>query len=675
MKKLLHYLPFHFLICIIIGIILQFYTNIWHYDFIYLVIFMFLFAGILFLIKRNIASKIYYTLTIQLFFVFIGISTTFIDNPVNYDNYYNNYVTDNSSIIIKIHKVLKSGYYADKYIANVIQVATKKTVGIILVNIERDSISKPLTVDDVIFTASKPEKITTASNPYQFDYSNYLQKKKVYQQVFIKHNTYKKLPNNNTSIYGLSEQFRNYIYASLKENNFAKDELSIINALLLGQRKDISKTLIESYTNAGAIHILAISGLHIGILLLALSRLLSPLERLKNGLLIKTLLLIILLWTFAFIAGLSASVVRAVTMFTFVATGDSFRRKKIIEYSLVSSMLFLLLIKPLFLFDVGFQLSYMAIFGIIWVQPVFLKLWKPKLWLLSKFWILITISIAAQVGILPLSLYYFHQFPGLFIISNILIVPVLGSILVGGILTIFFALLKIPFQILFDFYGWIISLMNKVIHLVARQEQFLLQEISMSFSQMILWYVVIIFTYLLIINKKFKHFVLLFISIIMLQVVFIFEKNKLKTTQELIVFHKSRKSMIGIRKGTKFQVFHSLKSSKITTETSIRSYRIHQSIKSNFSNKIPNIMSFHTDTILIVDSLAIYDITIQNAIVILQNSPKINISRLLEKLNPKQIIADGSNYKSDVKHWKNICLQQKTPFYDTRKNGAFRIKK
>ena len=675
MKKLLQYLPFHFLICVITGILLQFYTDIWCYNFMYLSLFLLIFTVALLLLKKNTENKFYYTVITLLFFIFLGISTTFINNPTNYDAYYKHHITKNSSIIIKIHKVLKPGYYAHKYIANVLQVDTKKTIGTILVNLKKDSISKPLTVDDLVFTASKLKNLTTAFNPYQFDYSTYLAKKNVYQQVFIQPNTYRKLAKNSSSIYGMSEKFRNYIQASLKKHNFTKDELSVINALLLGQRNNISKDLIQSYTNAGAIHILAISGLHIGILLLMLSRLLNPLERLKNGLLIKTFLLIILLWMFAFIAGLSASVVRAVTMFTFIAIGDSFKRKKVVEYSLVSSMLFLVLIKPLFLFDVGFQLSYMAIFGIIWVQPLCYKLWRPKLWILHKFWTLLTVSIAAQVGILPISLYYFHQFPGLFIISNLFIIPFLGSILMGGILIIFVAILKIPFQILFDFYGFIISLMNKIVDWVAKQEQFLLQEISMSFLQMIVWYVVIIFAYRLIVNKKITQIIFLLTSIIILQATFIFEKKKRQTTQELIVFHKSRKNIIGIRHGNKFEVLHSLKPSEIITERSIQSYRIHENIKSDFSNKTPDIISFHTDTILIIDSLAVYDIAVQNAIVILQNSPKINISRLIKKLNPKQIIADGSNYKSYVQHWRNVCKQEKTPFYDTKKNGAFIIKK
>ena len=163
--------------------------------------------------------------------------------------------------------------------------------------------------------------------------------------------------------------------------------------------------------------------MHVGIILLILSWFLKPLERLRFGKTAKTIFIIIFLWCFAFIAGLSASVVRAVTMFTFLAVGLYFGKKRVVAYSLISSLFFLLIVKPMFLFDVGFQLSYLAVFGIIWVQPKLYQVWKPKNKVLDTIWQLFTVSIAAQVGILPLSLFYFHQFPVLFFVSNLVIIP------------------------------------------------------------------------------------------------------------------------------------------------------------------------------------------------------------------------------------------------------------
>ena len=371
----------------------------------------------------------------------IGISAVYFNNDVHYKNYYQNYVGENSTVILKVDKVLKAGLFNDKYTVSIVQVDGVITKGKVLLNITKDSLVKPLSVDELLYVKPSFQELNAPLNPHQFNYKNYLVKQGIHQQLFLGNEQFKRIGFQGFSLQGISAKFRNLVQESLKKHHFKPDELAVINALLLGQRQDISKQLIADYSSAGAIHILAVSGLHVGIILLILNWLFKPLERLNKGRFIKTVLVVLFLWMFAFVAGLSASVVRAVTMFTFLAIGLSFRRKNIIEFSLIASMFFLLIVKPMFLFDVGFQLSYLAVFGIVWVQPLLYKLWNPKLKIVDKFWQLLTVSFAAQAGILPLSLYYFHQFPGLFWMSNLIIIPFLGAILIGGIVIIFLSLI------------------------------------------------------------------------------------------------------------------------------------------------------------------------------------------------------------------------------------------
>ncbi|WP_244210956.1 ComEC/Rec2 family competence protein [Tenacibaculum singaporense] len=503
MKKMLEYPPFHFLVCLIVGITLQFYTQIWHFNLLYLGVSLLIFLTVLYFLKRFQKRKVFSIVSLLLF-VSIGISATYIHNPKNYKNYYEHRLTENSASILIIQKVLKSGNYYTKYVAKVSQVDSSKTNGYVLLNIQKEATQTSLTVGNKIFTKTPFKKLIPPLNPHQFNYKQYLAKQYIYHQVFIDDHQFKKLENSKLSLISLSAHIRERIQVSLKQYDFSNDEFAVINALLLGQRQEISKGLLESYTNAGAIHILAISGLHIGILLLLLSYVFKPLEKLPKGMIIKTASIVLFLWSFAFIAGLSASVIRAVTMFTFIAIGQSFKRKKIIEYSLISSMFFLLLIKPMFLFDVGFQLSYLAVFGIIWVQPLLYNLWRPKLWLLDKGWSLFTVSIAAQAGILPISLYYFHQFPGLFMLSNLIIIPFLGSILLFGVIIILLATLNILPQFIANIYGIIISMMNYFVNWVAHQEDFLFKEISMSLWEMLAWYIFIVFSYKVCVQKTSK---------------------------------------------------------------------------------------------------------------------------------------------------------------------------
>ena len=274
-----------------------------------------------------------------------------------------------------------------------------------------------------------------------------------------------------------------------------------MNALLLGQRQDISDELTANYSKAGAVHILAISGLHVGIILVLLSFVLKPLERVKRGKLIKLVLIISFLWFFAVLAGMSASVTRAVTMFSALALGQFFNKKNAVEQSLVFSMFIIVLWKPIFLFDIGFQLSYLAVFGIIWIQPLVYNAWTPKLYIAAKGWQLFTVSLAAQIGVLPLSLFYFHQFPGLFFVSNLLIIPFLGVILGIGIIVVVLSYYSVLPAFMVTIYGGVISVLNKTVVFIARQETFLFSDISFSAIKMFFLYLLIIAYFQFILKK------------------------------------------------------------------------------------------------------------------------------------------------------------------------------
>jgi competence protein ComEC len=414
--------------------------------------------------------------------------------------------------------------------------------------------------------------------------------------------------------------------------------------------------------------------LHVGIILLILSFLFKPIEKIKNGTYLKAFCIVLLLWMFAFIAGLSASVVRAVTMFTFLAIGQSLQRKKVVEFSLISSMLFLLIVKPMFLFDVGFQLSYLAVFGIIWVQPKLVALYNPRFLIDKKVWQLITVSIAAQVGILPLSIYYFQQFPGLFVLSNLVIIPFLGAILIGGILVICMSLLNVLPTFLALMYGYVISLMNDFVSWVGAQEQFLFQEISISFAMMLGCYLLIFSGTLYLIKRTPRKCMYFLIVVLLIQSLYFFEQTKAIEKEAFIVFHKSRFSIIGKRKGLKIKIQQHIDTLKPGKINMIKSYVTAEYIQYIENVNFKNFIQFKEKNILIVDSLGVYQLNkLAHPIVILQYSPKINLERLIHRLKPSLIIADGSNYKSYASNWEDISIKYKVPFHNTRKKGAFKL--
>ncbi|MGY0406866.1 MAG: ComEC/Rec2 family competence protein [Polaribacter sp.] len=672
MKRIFKYLPLHFIVLFVFGILLQFYFKIWSFS-CYALFFLFVF---LLPFLKLIQNRILITFLAGILLVLSGVSTVFINDARNYKSYYSNFLQENSKVVFKIEKVLKPTVYYQKYEAKVVQIDKNNTIGKILLNIQKNTLENRLQIDDNILAETTFKELKPPLNPNQFNYKMYLDKKGIYQQVFLKKNQFLKVKHSKTSLIGLSEKFRNYIQKSLQKYHFKKDELAVINALLLGQRQDISKELVSEYSKAGAIHILAVSGLHVGVILLILSFLFKPLERVKKGKFLKAIILVLFLWIFAFIAGLSASVVRAVTMFTFLAVGQAFQRKNNIEFSLFTSMFFLLMIKPMFLFDVGFQLSYLAVFGIISIQPKLVAIWHPKPKIINFFWQLFTVSVAAQVGILPLSIYYFQQFPGLFLVSNFVIIPCLIYILIGGILVITFALLHLLPQFVAATYGTVISWMNSFVGWVAHQETFLFREISISFLLMLAWYIFLFFGVQFLLHKKPKKLVYFLLSVLLVQSIFLYEKNQQQEQKEFIVFNKSRFSVIGERIGDKLYLQPNIDTVTPQENYALKSYRISADISTIEKIDFKNLVQFKENTILLVDSLGIYKINgLEKPIVVLQYSPKINLERLIRTLHPSTIIADASNYTSDVNRWQEVCKKQKNPFCYTAQNGAFIIRK
>ena len=670
MKKLLGYLPFHFLLFLIAGICCQFYTGFWSFGivgFFYILIFLFI-LGCLF------RDRLLFVFISWLSFFFIGILLIYGGDATKSNNYFEKHLNNTSKAILAIDKVLKPGNYHYKYMAEVLQIDHQKTTGSVLINIEKDSIASFFKIGDRILIKNKFIAIKESLNPHQFNYKNYLVKQGIHQQVYTTKQELLLLDQTSTSFLGFIAAFRLKIQQSLQQYDFSEDELAIMNALLLGQRQDISKELTANYSKAGAIHILAVSGLHVGIILWMLSFVLKPLERYKKGKVIKLVLVLLFLWFFAVLAGMSASVTRAVTMFSAIAIGQFYNKRNAVEHSLIFSMFILLLLKPLFLFDVGFQLSYLAVFGIIWVQPVFYQLWKPKYYIIVKGWQLITVSTAAQLGVLPISLFYFHQFPGLFFLSNLLIIPFLGVILGTGIIFLGLSYLTILPILLVDIYGGIISILNRLVAFIARQEAFLFSDISFSFIKMFFSYLVIIACFQFFLKRNAKRCLFFLSSVVVFQSVFFYEKYHIEKNNEFIVFHKSRNSIVGIRTGSFLEVYNDM-DSLVTKQNLLKNYKVGENIQYQNYQKLPNILQLNKKIVLFIDTAGVYNLTdLQQPILVLRQSPKINLERLINRLQPTIIIADGSNYKSYVRRWKATCLKLQIPFWSTDEQGAY-IKK
>ncbi len=677
--KLLNFTIIKLSVCLIIGILIGYFYNIPTNSLLPILgVLLLIFTISYFVAKNQFIKTIWFGIIAYIIIICIGILNVSIHNPINNSTHYsnvNNQKNDSTKIItLRIREVLKSSIYDDKYIVDLVKINNLKVSGKSILNIKKDSLNNSLKVDDVFIIKTSLKEVNPPLNPGQFNYKKYLENQYVYHQLFGTKDMLFPLKTSHQTVFGIANKIREHINFKLKKYSFNPDELAIINAILLGQRQNISEDVYTNYRNAGAIHILAISGLHIGIILIMLSSIFKPLERLRYGIYIKTILIVLILWSFAIIAGLSASVTRAVSMFSIVAVGMHLKRPTNIYNTLAISIFLLLLFKPLFLFDVGFQLSYLAVFGIVSLNPTLDKVWKPKYWLFKTLWQTLTVTLSAQIGILPISLFYFHQFPGLFFLTNLLIIPLLGIILGFGIIIILFAILNILPIALANLFGLLINYMNHIVGWVAEKEAFLIKDISFSLFYVVIFYLIIISCFRFIINRNYNRFLLLLTSIILAQIILLYTKMDAPKNQFLI-FHKNRYSLLGNSQNNKILLSDNLDSISKQNDGIIKDYMVSNHINNLEKDSLRSVYLLGNKKLLVIDSLGIYNLkSFKPDYVLLRNSPKINLTRLIELLNPKLIIADGSNYKTYVERWKMTCEKTKIPFHQTNEKGTLIIK-
>ena len=601
--------------------------------------------------------------------ILLGILAVSLSNPKNWPQHYSSHDIQTEAVwTVKIIEIQKSTPFSNRYVGKVLAVDTATASGKLLLNFPLDSLHTGLKVDDELIFHGKPTAVKSPLNPHQFDYQDYLKKQGVYHQVWLQPKTIVVLKNPRRTPWGSVSNFRETLITKLKHHDFGTAELGVIQALLLGQRNDISEDTYNDYKNAGAVHILAVSGLHVGILLLILQFLLQPLDAFSKGKQIKSFVVILCLWLFALVAGLSPSIVRAVTMFSFLAYGMNLNRPTNTFNIIALSMFFMLLVRPMLLFEVGFQMSYAAVIAIVWVYPKLQRFWYPKNWLMRKVWQLLSVSIAAQLGVLPLSLFYFHQFPALFFVSNLLIVPFLGLILGTGLLVLTLAYFGILPQFLVTAYDFLISQMNMTIGWVAQQENFLFRDIPFDSVQLVLGYLLVFGLVFTLSKPKFKNLALLLVSIIGFTGYGVYNQWQLNNKEQLVLAHQTRNSILLHQKGDKLNVLtHNVE----PTQRIVTDYKIAERIRHVRTDSLRNSYLFGDKSIFIMDSLGICPSQKQVDYLILTQSPKINLERLLDSIQPKTILADGSNYKSYVERWKKTALKRKLPFHYTNEKGAY----
>jgi competence protein ComEC len=481
LEKTVQNIPFlRLTIALVIGIVVGYYFTI-DVKLCFAVLSVFLVLLIILINNYKYSYSLFFGLGIQLFFIFLGILVTqqYNKKPVFYEK--GNF----SAVVLETPQEKPNSWKSLIQIEGVYyNDSIKPTKELSIAYFAKSPNVKELKAGDVILFSNVPQLITNNNNPYEFDYKKYLALKKIYRQVYLPADQWTKTNQSVLSLRCVAEQIRENLLKIYRKQPIDENEFEILSALTLGYTRELDPETRRVFSSSGAIHVLSVSGQHVAIIFWVITLLFGFLKNRKSGRTVFMIISISALWFFAFITGLSPAVMRASAMFTIFVVGDSMHRNSNIYNSFTASAFIILLVNPNNLFDIGFQLSYIAVFGIVYLQPKLEKLITVKGKFIKFFWSLITVSIAAQVATFPVTTYYFGQFPTYFWLTNIFVIPAVMVLVPIGILLLFVS----KIYILSYFISLLLNYMIKITYFLLKlidQLPYSVLEISINQIQFI----------------------------------------------------------------------------------------------------------------------------------------------------------------------------------------------
>src|SRR5688572_22918135 len=555
-----------------------------------------------------------------------------------------------------------------------------KTRGTIILYFKKDSSISSLDYGSQLVIRKPLQEIKNSGNPGGFDYRRYSLFQGITHQVYLKENEFVVLPSAKTNLLqDFINSSRTKLLHILRTNIRGEKELGLAEALLIGYKDDLDKTLVQSYSNTGVVHVIAISGLHLGLIYWLLTLLFKPIQKRKFRWL-RPILILSGLWLFSLLAGAQPSVLRSAVMFTCIAMGDSLDKKSSIFNSLALSAMLLLCIHPYWLWDVGFQLSYAAVLSIvIFMQPVYHWFYiRNKI--LDLIWKLNVVTIAAQILTVPVVIYHFHQFPLSFMFTNFLAVPLSSFILLGEILLCMLSFIPSVATITGKLISWLIRIMNSYIERIEKLPFSLWDGLQISIPQAILLMILAagLGYWLMEKNKPgFKLAMLALAGFVLLRTDSFIQAND---REQLIVYNVPQKQAIDLINGRKYSF---IGDTGLLTDDFVKNFHLNPSRVLHRIEPAPDfyhflqqkdVIIYKNKRILVINRTRSFP-SLENRIpvdlLLISGNPKLYINKLNETFSVKQVVFDGSCPPWKINYWKKDCDSLKIPYHDVSEKGAF----
>ena len=528
---------------------------------------------------------------------------------------------------------------------------------------------------DHIILKSKIQNLQEPANPRQFSFKQYLNQQGISYQSFVKTGEYFVLNQNSANpIFKSAYYLREKLLAQLK-HYLPASQVGIAEGLLIGYTNDIDDETYNTYKNTGVLHVLSVSGLHVGILVTAFGWLLSLFIKNRSP---RNALLLAILWIYAFVTGLGPAVLRATFMFSLVLIGFALKRRVHILNTLAASAFILLCYRPNFLFDTGFQLSYLALLGIVSFEPVFSATLALENYYLDKAWKLIPVSFAAQLATFPLSVYYFHQFPNYFLLANLWAIPFSFLAMYSALAAALLAWLPIIGGFVASVCAGFIQLLSWGIATVLRIPGSLSNYLYLNKLETWLIYGLIVCLLFLLYSKNSKSFIAILLFAIALEASFLLDKINLHRQHIAWAYSIKKGSALSFSHGSHTIV---LGTSNARPDSKLWNMNIYNQMsylsKGNFTY-LPYTEDFHSSYFIKKGSLVFFgkkkflllnyqSDTLQNFTgtvdALIVSCSHNRIPSLLNALKPKLVLVNNNLNFAQARKWRFYCQQFAIPFY------------
>jgi len=527
----------------------------------------------------------------------------------------------------------------------------------------RDSFSKDrLAPGDRFLFRARIQPFRNMGNPDDFDYVKYMYNQGFAGSAYVPSRSWKKTDEStSSSLVYTALHCRQQLLDFYKSLGFSQTEYSILSALTLGYKNDLTDEIQQGFRTTGTVHVLSVSGLHVGIIYLMISFLLGFIRRNSRYYWIKPALIIILLWVYAFVTGLPISVIRASIMLSIYCFGEMVGRKILPLHALYIAAFFILLVNPFAFFDIGFQLSFSSVFAILYLLPKVVPLVKTSNVLLQRIWQMLALSVVAQLATFPLCLYYFGTFPTYFFIGNLFIVPLVSLIMyaIGGVFlakiisAVFSGVTDFIFFVPVQILKFLVYLMTFIISFIEKLPFALVEDVKISFIELVLIYLVICGVVLFFQYKKPKAMILGLASVFALLLINI-HNNLVNEPDNLTVYNRRNTTEIIIREGG--------------TERQLMKNNIEISyVPVTCGEKTALILSGDTAFKRVSEDKKDIDI------LILTRDNTLSLYSLTQIFSPRQIIVDGSLSTSTRRRLARESEKLNIPCHDVVENGAFSL--